>query len=645
MAQPGLHWHGHRLPRRMDWLRPEDDRFMPPLLLPYLIAFTGALESPAGADSFAAGGIQTDSTEIVTRARELQESFERFRESRIPVSTHRGDGGCDERIGRICIWYGGAGELDFPPEPVETSMSRGELIGALYDAADEVRDPWVTGQLVHYLAEGGRLQEAESAARRCDLADGWWCDALLGYVLHLRGSFTAAEEAFRSALAALPPVEEDTWRLPRFVLSNAGLRTLDAGGQGGDERLELFWRLSNPLFLIEGNDRWTEHYARLVEVRNQENAANPYDIQWDEDMAETLVRYGRNIGWSRVSQPSSPFGGGGGVRLQDSRRVTGHHHPASRGYLFPEQFLAAPADVPPESWITAPREARTWYAPPYAPDFRALETQVARFRTDDGVLVVAAYRPEAPERDHLAAVAPPPADEPWDPFARSAPPAADDRQPGPSAVGLQTRGPVRSGLFLVPEDGGELLSVTGEEEEGVLVLEGPPGRYISSIELLEPSEGRAWRARQGVVQGSLTRGLVAVSDLLLLREDAPLPETLDEALALARPGIRISREERFSIVWEVYGLQVEEEVRVTLGFTQGRPGFLTRVGEFLGVLQPDRPVEVTFADAGPDEVSTLFRAVQLTLPDLDPGDYTLHLRLEMAGREPAVASRPITVEP
>jgi hypothetical protein len=85
-------------------------------------------------------------------------------------------------------------------------------------------------------------------------------------------------------------------------------------------------------------------------------------------------------------------------------------------------------------------------------------------------------------------------------------------------------------------------------------------------------------------------------------------------------------------------------VRVTLGFTRGRPGFLTRVGEFLGILEPDRPVDVIFQDRGPDSVQTAFRAIELQLPDLDPGEYTLHLKLELAGREPVVTSRPIIVE-
>jgi hypothetical protein len=167
---------------------------------------------------------------------------------------------------------------------------------------------------------------------------------------------------------------------------------------------------------------------------------------------------------------------------------------------------------------------------------------------------------------------------------------------------------------------------------------------VSSLELFSEDARRAWRARQGVAQSILVRGLVAVSDLLILRPGAELPDSIEDAIPLARPGVRISPGERFTVAWEVYGLQVQEEVRVTLGFTRGRPGFLARVGEFLGILEPDRPVEVTFQDAGPDVVQTVFRSVQLTLPELDPGDYTLHLRLELPGREPALASRPIIVE-
>jgi len=613
------------------------------LLLPLVVL--PLLPPPASAAPMellrgAAQAVEADSTALLRDARERQRQFERFRVDRIPLSQYTGGGGCDERIGRVCIWFGGANELDFPREPIETGMARRELIGDLYAALDEIRDPWIMGQLVHYLAEDGSLREAEGVARRCDLEAGWWCHALLGYVLHLQRDFVAAEESFREALATMPADETDHWRLPAYLLDSDGRRLLDPpGSPERDGQVEAFWLLSDPLFLVEGNDRLTEHFTRMVETRNQADAENAYEMEWEADLEESLVRYGRNIGWSRHRVP--PSGGLGGLSLTDSRRVTGHHDPASRGYLFPGAFLAAPAEVPPESWVTAPREARSWYAPPYAPDFRGLETQVARFRTDEGLLVIGAYRPTPPGRDPLAAIAPPREEVRSDPFApRSA------AAPAPAAApAVVTYGPVQAGLFLIPEAGGEAVEVRGEEPEGVLVLRAPAGRYVTSLEVLEPRAGRAWRARQGVIQGELTRGLVAVSDLLILAEAAPIPASLDEAIPLARPGIRVAQEERFVVAWEVYGMQVEEEVQVTLGFTSGRPGFLQRVGEFLGILQPEGAVEVSFSDRGPEEVETVFRAVQLTLPEMEPGEYTLHLRLELPGREPAIASRPIIVEP
>ena len=80
----------------------------------------------------------------------------------------------------------------------------------------------------------------------------------------------------------------------------------------------------------EGNDRVTEHYARLVVAINREEAQNPYTMAWGEDLEETLIRYGRTVGWSRVqSMPSGIGGVGGGI--QDTRSTVGHHHPKSRG--------------------------------------------------------------------------------------------------------------------------------------------------------------------------------------------------------------------------------------------------------------------------------------------------------------------------
>jgi hypothetical protein len=568
---------------------------------------------PAGAASQLT---PADSAEVLEDMRELQEEFERYREEHTPVQrAPRPDGVCDEQIGRICIWFGGEDEEDFPAEFREVVQARVELIRSLFDAFEQVRDRWVLGQIVHYLVESRNFGEAERVAVECGLVETWWCSALRGYVLHMTTEYQESEAAFREALAAMPADTRQGWMTPRYIFTRDAAEDFNrTPPEERAQKWELLWRLSDPLFLFEGNDHLTDHYARLVEAENQRDVANPLGIEWEEDLEETLVRYGRNTGYSRTQGGRMQFG-----RLQDTRRMVGHHHPKSRGYLFPEQFLSSPSDIPPESWITAPREARTWYAPPYAPDIRGLETQVGRFRRDDAMLVVGAYRPTLADESTGRPVSA------WRPDG-----------------GIE--GEPHAALFLVPLDGDDPLFVRGNDAEGVLTLQAVPGRYVSGLEVVDLDGRQAWRARQGVVQLPLTPGLVDVSDLMILKEGAPLPESLDESLAHLRPGVRLRRGERFPVVWEVYGLRILEPVRVTIGFSRGRPGFLERVGDFLGVIEPDQPVDITFDDTGPELVQSVFRAVQLELPDLDPGEYTLHLRLDLPGRTPVLTSRPIIVE-
>ncbi len=554
--------------------------------------------------------------EILEGLHDLQEEFERYRESRIPVEMERSGGSCDERIGRICIWFGEDGEESYPAEFREVKQARIELIRSLFDGFEEINDAWVIGQLVHYLVESRNMEEAERVATECGIQEQWWCSALHGYVLHVWTRYVPAEAAFRDALEAMSDEQWEMWTTPRYIFTRDGEQEFNgAPAAERDRKWELFWQLSDPLFLFQGNDRLTDHFARWVVATNRRDAADPLGMEWEEDLEETLIRYGRNTGYSRTHNPGRAFGG-----LQDTRRMVGHHHPMSRGYLFPEEYMESPSEIPPESWITAPREARTWYAPPYAPEIRSLETQVGRFRRGDEMLVVGAYRPTVFDAGIDGRVV-----SAW----------------GPDG-GIE--GDAHTALFLIPEDGREPLNIRGTEPEGVLTLHAPPSRYVSGLEVVDLEGRQAWRARQGVIQRPLVPGLVDVSDLMILKEGVPLPESMEEAIPNVRPGVRLKTGERFPVVWEVYGLRIQEPIRVTIGFSQGRPGFLTRVGEFLGVIEPDERIDITFDERGPDQVQTVFRSMELELPDLEPGEYTLHLSLDLRGRSPVVTSRPIVVE-
>jgi len=557
-----------------------------------------------------------DSVRLLEQAHKAQREFEEFRESHTVLHDISRPGGvCDEMIGRICIWFGGEDEEDFPGELRETGQARVQLVRGLFDTFDQIKDRWVLGQLVNYLVEAGQSGEAERVSTECGIVDVWWCHALTGYTQHLATRYVDAEASFRAALAAMPDSLRQEWMEPRYIFTRDGVEAFrKLPREERERRWELFWRLSDPLFLFEGNDRLTDHYARWVVAMNRRDARDPIGLDWGEDLEETLVRYGRNIGYSRTRSGFQSFGGS----LTDTRHMVGHHHPKSRGYLFPERFLESPSDIPPESWITAPRESRTWHAPLYAPDIRGLETQVGRFRRDERMLVVGAYRPTL-------------ANDAGRPVAAWGPDGGIEGTP-------------YAALFLVDEDGDEPTLVRGSDAEGVLTIQSPPGRYVTGLEVVDLEGRQAWRARQGVVQLPLLPGQVDVSDLMILKEGSPLPSSLDEALPNLRPGVRLRVGERFPVLWEVYGLRLQEPITVTIGFSRGRPGFLERVGDFLGVIEPEQPVEITFEDAGPDVVQTIFRSVELELPDLDPGEYTLHLRLDLTGRTPLITSRPIIVE-
>ena len=53
--------------------------------------------------------------DVLSELKTAQMEFEQFRESKTPIL--RGgpvEGSCDERIGRMCIWFGGEDEADYP---------------------------------------------------------------------------------------------------------------------------------------------------------------------------------------------------------------------------------------------------------------------------------------------------------------------------------------------------------------------------------------------------------------------------------------------------------------------------------------------------------------------------------------------------
>lgn len=625
------------------------------LVLSAVLAGTLTL-APSGLSGQDAGLAEADSLELLEKAKDAQARFERYREERIPPQLAGYGGGCDDIIGRFCLRFEtGEDESEWtvPEEPIEFGMARVRVLRDLAEVAGDIPgDSWVLGQRVYYMGEVGNWARAESLVRECGGQDHWWCTALLGYIEHARGEWITAAEVFEQALEEMPPEEAVKFRTPLYLLDPGAWDVYEKSADKA-AAAERLWLLSDPLYMVEGNDRKTEQYARQVLIRMRGEAEIAYGIAWGDDIEELTLRYGAEKAWER--QRSIPTG----ANLQDTRGIVGRHHPKSQEFMPPKEALIDPSDVAPGDWTLEQRRPWTGYAPPYAPDLDALETQVARFRRGDSLLVAGAFAPEDPEMRSAQDVRrvnrnPRIVDlrsgrnqSREDRQKRASNPFGAVREEPEPFMPEEAReaAPVESALFLIDSETGERYEVRGEGPRGAFQLQVPNGHYIVGLEAFSADDKKAWRDRHGLWQDPIVPGLAAVSDLLILNGGGELPTSLDEALPTAMPAVRIRVGEAFKIAWELYGLLIGESATVRIGVDQGGEGLFRRLGQFLRVLETDAPVVMTWEEAGPDVLGTVFRAVQLNLPDLEPGEYTLTVEIQLAGREPMIVARPIVIVP
>ncbi len=585
---------------------------------------------PARAAQEESANSEPDSIALLEEAKQEQKEFERYREQRLPPEWSGFGGQCDALVGRLCLRHGDGEAPPVEPAPLEVEMARMDMLRTLGRIASRIpRDKWVLGQRVYYLREQGELLRAEGLTERCHPDDEWWCLTLKGYLLQSQGESIEAEAVFRDAIPRMPEEERERWLTLEYLLDEEARELFEDADPDEQAALrEQLWLLADPLYLVEGNDREAEQYARHTLIRIRESAENAYDIPWEEDLEELVARYGGETGWERgKAAPPSAI-------LQDNRFIIGRHHPHGREFMPAGMFLEDPAGIPVRAWEIEDRAPWTGYAAWYAPIITTMDAQVARFRRGDSLLVVAGYQP------------PPPPEQPARPTVRETAPGADPfaafaapPPPPPAAASA-----VESGVFVLTPDGERLIDQRGTAREGVVTARVPNGGYIFGLEVLEDADDRGWRVRGGVRQEDLPFGLAAISDVLLLDPAADLPESLDEALPRVLGSTRVRSGEAFVAGWEVYGLQTGESAIVGITMQDANPGLLERATQFLRLTTPEAPLELSWEEAGPDQLGTVFRAIQLTLPDVEPGEYDLILTVQLPGRTPIDVTTRLTVE-
>jgi len=541
--------------------------------------------------------LQIDSLRLSHRARDAQADFEWTRRHNLPAVPGGGDP-CEEHIGRFC-WYHEASAAARPEEPRQIRESRELLIRQLDSAAAVIPgDEWIAGQRVRYLVEDGRAGEALAAARACRAATSW-CEALAGLALHAAADFAAADSSFALALRDMPPDERCRWTDLSALLDGAlarRYRRVGCADPARDGFAARLWWLAQPFYSLPGNDRRTEHFARMTMVRLAARSRTAYGVPWGDDLRELTLRYGWPTYWTQA--PAGP-----GLSLDVA--ITGHDPDSAYHFLPDVRGFDQPGNADVRAWALDPPRPRERYAPPYAGSVAALEHQVAMFRRGDSCLAVAAYDIA---RDTLFAGA----------------------HPAPDVALVLARDEFSAPVI-------ERRPVVGSSD--VMVGKSTCGPVLLSFEVVAPARRHAARARYGVRppgEGG------ALSDVLLFDPRDSLPTELAAVLPFVRGSTTVDSDARLGLFWEVYGLDpAGETVTTAVRVVPTRTGWLRRATQSLGLARRSAPVQVEWTETLRPRGGIAARPLALELSGLTPGRY--RIEVAVAGRQAAVVAREITV--
>jgi hypothetical protein len=541
--------------------------------------------------------LSVDSTEILHQARDRQATFERRRRQMLP-RFYAGTADHCMIVGRFCEWHPDLKDYVIPDEGKDIRKARAELLRDLAKAGAALPgDDWIIGQRIRYLTEGHDTS-AVSVARACR-ATRWWCDALLGLALHVSGNFVAADSAYTQALDAMPsptrchwmnlgPLLDDDIRGTYRKLPCAQREAIDA----------RIWWVADPLYMMPGNERRTEHYSRVLHTALQTDAANTYGSSWGGDLAELIVRFGWAEKWTQ--EPSQS------LYVESKPAITGHER--EPGYHFfltqpPPDSLALITDSVFDMYQFPPREG---YAPTYTRGFVRLDAQVARFRRGDSTKVIASYDVST---DTI--------------FGKARFAAAV------IAMGDESTSP-------------QMTRVDESGVKNVLTVSTPWKSQIIGVELLARDSAAAARWRSGFAEIPLDSGKISVSDLLFVDGAPSLPNDLDEAIPRAHGGTVFHHDQKIGLFWELYGrAPADSALPISLTITPVDESLMRRTFRALRIAPKLSPINIRWQENGGTGVLSA-RTVLLDLSLVPAGKYAV--KLEVGNSPGAMTQRVIEVK-
>ncbi len=476
-----------------------------------------------------------------------ERDYERFRDRRLlgprgmPISTGLFDPSASipgtPWLGRYVEWY-----LENAPAIPGSGASIRRRMEEHYRAALRYNPTHYDAgrRLMLILVEENRLDEYLFIARR--LVDAHPQRAgpqlYLGLGLHATGREDEAGVAFDAALAKMPTQGRLAWEnLEQFMRREPAKAYSQLDGEQRDSYQAHYWRLTDPLYLTEANERRLEHLSRVayVDLRFSEPATGRRG--WETERGIIFIRYG----------PPDVAAVARGAGTYDARNTIVWAYAPGPVFMFsqrPGYFHARFAGN--YEWVA--NEAR--YVQPAAytnipsiPMLEPMPVQIARFRGASPEEISVEIHSELPLEVMSAGL---------------------DME----------RGEIETGLFLLNQQGDrivqqvetEVLEYADASTRNALrswrLLLPAPGKLVAAVEARDGATWRAATARDTFTAHFFSDDSLALSDMLLAESLRPLaakPLRRADYDIAANASRRYAKDQPVVIYYELYGLQPDGE--------------------------------------------------------------------------------------
>lgn len=407
-------------------------------------------------------------------------------------------------------------------------------VGASIRLMGQLLDEYRLGE---YLAIGRRLQAANPERPMPYL--------YLGLGLHVAGREEQAAEAFEAGLARLPDAERaQVESLAEVMRREDAELYLDLEEERRQEYDERYWRLTDPLYLTDANERRLEHLARVAYADLRFSAPEAGLRGWETDQGIIYVRYGPPL--SIASFGASPYSQGNPYAV-GRRSIIWSYGKDGPVFIFRQmpgymnaRFAGDYKFIADNYRYLAPS---TYDNIPSIPELFELPIQLARFRgasVDEIALEIHAALPlEDMARDLDLA-----------------------------------RGEFETGLFLINDRGDKIIERVGtdvlsyaesselNENRSWRVILSPGATMVAAVETRDAVTWRAAAARDTFTAESFTDDSLTISDILVADYVKPLveePRSRSDFEIWANAAMEFRSGDPVHIYYEIYGLDQDSE--------------------------------------------------------------------------------------